>query len=140
MAGSRVLSQEVDFAIGINKTADKKTYIKDVAFRYADDSAEKVTVVKMDADQWLTFVAYEDEAKLLSSFDGRRDDSNRDLILSFIEERSALKDGIVTTQEITDAFVTTGKISKQTIFTQLNSLVKAGKITKAGTGEYKLAA
>ena len=140
LAGSRVLAQEAEFMIGINKTVDKKVYIKDVSFRYAPDDSETVQLVKMDSDQWLTFLNNEDEAKLLSAFDGRRDDSNKEVVYHFIEERGGVNHELVDAKVITDGLVGTGKISKPTLFDQLKSLKKEGRIEKVGRGKYKLAA
>ena len=42
LAGSRVLSQEADFLIGINKVAKGIRYYKEVAFRYKQENDESV--------------------------------------------------------------------------------------------------
>jgi hypothetical protein len=138
MAGSRVLTQEADFAIGINKTLDKKVYIKDVAFRYADDSAEKVAVVRMDEGQWLSLIEYQDEAKLLSAFDGRRDDQNKNAVLQFMEDFTLGNDKVVETRHLQAALVETRIMSKETLHKHLATLKREGKIAKPEIGQYIL--
>lgn len=140
IAGSRVLAQEADFMIGMNKTLDGKRYLKDVAFRYTRDDAEKVKVFSIENNCWLNVTGEVEEAKLLAAFDGRVNDLNRDKIYNYLIERGAQNNGIITTREFETNFVSQGIMSKQTLHTQLNQLVTDKKIFKPVKGQYKLAA
>jgi RecA-family ATPase len=86
LAGSRMLSQEADFMIGIGKNIEGKRYFKEVSFRYCQEQNENVTVFDIDSYQWLIPGAEMPETALLKEPDGRKDDTNPDqfLILSVI--------------------------------------------------------
>ena len=124
----------------MNKTMDGKRYLKDVAFRYTRDDAEKVKVFSIENDCWLNVTGEEEEAKLLAAFDGRVNDLNRDKIYNFISEKGDTNNGIVTTSEFETHFVSRNIMSKQTLHTQLNNLLSEKKIIKPVKGQYKLAA
>jgi len=139
LAGSRVLGQDADFLIGINKTTDKQVYLKDVEFRYAPNEDDKVTLLKIDEHQWLTVVGREDEATILAAFDGRRNDSNKIAIFEYIQNNLD-SEGNITTSKIKAATLVNGTLSKQSIHENLKILVSEGKIIRVGHGQYKLAA
>lgn len=139
MAGSRILAQEADFIIGLNKTADGKTYLKDVAFRYAPEDNENVTLLKLNEHQWFNVVGTADEAKLLSAFDGRRDDWNKLQILEFLQKRSS-EGADVTTKDLMQHFVASGICSKETLYSRLKGLMDEGKVIRLAKGLYKAAA
>lgn len=138
MAGSRVLPQEADFMFGINKTFDGKIYLKEVAFRYAPENSEQVTLLKLDNEQWLNNAGKADEIQMLSFLDGRRDDTNKVLIMDYITSHAG-ENGIVEFSAIGNALAERG-ITRTTAFNNLNALVEEGRIQKPGKGQYKLAA
>ena len=84
MAGSRIISQEADAIIALNKTPTGKRYIKALAYRYADDSCEKVQLFTRDNNQWLQPGGLESEYKILREFDNRVDDTNSEKLMDYI--------------------------------------------------------
>lgn len=70
--------------IGINKTVGGKRYVKDVAFRYAQEDNETVKMFVINSNCWLTNVALASESKLLADSDGRTNDVNTDKVLKLI--------------------------------------------------------
>ncbi|MBS1592816.1 MAG: AAA family ATPase [Bacteroidetes bacterium] len=140
LAGSRILAQEADFMIGINKTLDGKIYLKEVAFRYAPEDCETVSLLQMDDHQWFSVIGKADEASLLSAFDGRKDEHNKAAIFEYIQERNANGGAVVTTEELFTLFVESKVCSKDTLHKALNSLVAEKKIQKPQKGHYKMPA
>lgn len=140
IAGSRVLAQEMDFMIGINKTLEGKRYIKDVAFRYIQEDSEHVKCFSIDENCWLTNVTLVGESKLLAGPDGRTSEINTDKLLAYITDAIDDTKGIITTDELIGALVETKVMARPTLFSQLTKLTNDGKIVRSQKGEYKLAA
>lgn len=137
MAGSRIIAQEADFMIGMNRTPDGTSYLKPLAYRYADDTVEKVNVFKLDDDLWMKVIKKEYEIKLLSVSDGRRDETNSGRIYEYFQQKAPGGE-IVTYSQLEVEFVESKTMSKQTLFNQLEKLVNDGMIKKTKKGEYKI--
>jgi len=136
IAGSRVVSQELDFAIGINRTLTGQRYIKDIAFRYARNDKETVTTFSIDEQCWLNAIREESEVALLAGQDGRRDDSNGNKILAYFRSLVDSNQEGLTTSALESYFIP-AQMSRGTLFNQLRKLVTSGKLTKEGD-QYKL--
>ncbi len=135
MAGSRMLAQDSDFAIGINKVSTGKRYVKDVFFRYAPENDEMVRVFEIDKDIWLKPVKEARETKLLFATDNRTDSTKSDLLLESFAQGDE-----VTTGFLMEKYVKTEMMSKQTLHTRLNELKEEGVIRDIGHGKYTRAA
>jgi hypothetical protein len=139
MAGSRILSQEADAIIALNKTPSGKRYFKPICYRYSDDSGEMVLLFERNEHQWLIPKGEVKEYKILKEFDYRVNDSNSKSILNhIIAATGGDRSIIVTTKELTEAFVKTKIISGVTLHTALKKLEKDGEIVRAGTAKYTL--
>lgn len=137
LAGSRILSQEADFLIGINKTHDGRRYLKEISFRYRQENTDTIKVFDIDENLWLHPSVDIPEAEVLKEKDGREDESNLLLILEFIKEKTFSAKGETHTQEIQKHFVDAQVFSRQTMFTCLSKLEKQGKVEKIGRGVFK---
>jgi RecA-family ATPase/uncharacterized protein YdhG (YjbR/CyaY superfamily) len=137
MAGSRVLAQEADFMIGISRTPDGTRYMKEVAFRYAQENDETVTTFVINSNAWLVPGSQVSEFSLLKNADGRADDSNAESIFEVIEESTNTK-GLITTSELLSLFVESKIMSKPTLYANLNKLETKGKIEKLAKGQYRV--
>lgn len=140
LAGSRILAQDADFAIGINKSLEGKRYIKDVFYRYAADDSDFVTEFSIDENLWCKETGKGNEFDILKGGDGRIDNSSREAILDKmreIKERngellikiSAMCDEIVEVENI---------MSKKTFYSTLKKLLKEEAIINAEKGFIKL--
>lgn len=139
MAGSRVVAQELDFMIGLNKTLDGTRYIKDIAFRYYDSDAVKT--VEIGNDCWLNVIDNDaDEIKLLSALDGRLNNANKEKLYQFIVERTDAGEKEIPFSDLENRFVKTNEMSGPTAHTNLNKLVKEKKLIRVPVGKYQLAA
>jgi len=130
MAGSRVLSQEADFLIGIAKAPNEQRYLKDVAFRYVPER-EKVTPFEINEFRWAVPGKPLYEEELVAKQDGRKDEANKTAIYDFLKSA----DEPVPAMQVKDHF--DGHMSKKTIFNNLNKLLAEGKIEKVEKGIYK---
>ncbi|MCF8449091.1 MAG: AAA family ATPase [Taibaiella sp.] len=140
IAGSRVLAQELDFMIGLNRTSSGSKYIKDVAFRYIPSNDETVYTYEIDNDCWLNLTGETTEAKLLAAPDGRKDNTNMNLILDFFQRENESGNTIIPTNVIEAKFVDTKEMSKPALHSNLRKLISDNIIIKPSHGEYRLAA
>lgn len=137
LAGSRMLAQEADFMIGISKTPDGNRYMKEVAFRYAQENDETVTTFMINPNAWLIPAMEVTESSLLKASDGRTDDSNAESLLEEIEELTSLK-GYAHSRELLSRFVDSQIMSKPTMYANLTKLATKGKIEKMAKGQYRV--
>src|SRR6185312_14300528 len=105
IAGSRVVAQELDFMIGINRTISGCRYIKDLAFRYAPCESESVRVFEIDDRCWLNVIEEEEESKLLAAPDGRRSDANANKIMDFLSAKAETETPYATWAELETQFI-----------------------------------
>lgn len=140
IAGSRVLMQEAEFMIGFNRTLSGTYYMKDLAFRYAPCDPENARTFTIDEDNCITLSGIVEERELISMADGRSDNTNRDKILNLLNDEAEKGVIKISTKQLSDTFVATKEMSKQTLHDNLNKLVAVNKLIKIGNGEYQLAA
>ena len=77
------------------------------------------------------------ESALLKEKDGRADDTNPEQVYEFIHEKTLSPAGETYTAELQREFVTSGIMSKQTLYNSLSRLEKDERIQKIGRGVYK---
>lgn len=134
LAGSRILAQEAEFMIGVNRSFNNTRYIKDVAYRYQRE-AEKVLTFDIGDDFRIINREEVFENTLIREMDGRVDNSTREQIINFIEEKSEeSEDGLVTTSEIKNFC----DKSDTQVQDWLSKLVNEGELIKPKRGHYKI--
>lgn len=138
IAGSRVINQEADFAIGINITPTNKTYLKEVFYRYEKQSDSRVIpFIINDNNLWLEPSEWTDEYKMFNSIDGRTiENGNIDNLMEYF--KSEKQDEIITTESLGKRFVKTKQFSNPTLHSYLKKLVSDEIIVKVAKGAYKL--
>ena len=137
MAGSRILAQEADAIIALNKTPLGKRYIKPLAYRYADDYCETVQTFIINENGWLVPGQQVNEGNLLREFDNRTDTTNKDLVLQyFFETSEGNSSKTIEAKELVDEFVVNGTMTKPTLYSAINVLVEDKKIKKVNKGVY----
>ncbi|WP_162427272.1 AAA family ATPase [Pontibacter pudoricolor] len=135
LAGSRVIIQEADFAIGINKSRGGVRYIKEVAFRYKAEAEDAVLTFTLNSNGWLEAGEKTSEIELTEGYDRRQDDTNQREVLQFIKNN--MKPEGVKTQTLIDGLVNTAIMSKGTMHTAIKKLIDSGKVTPK-RGIYRL--
>lgn len=140
LAGSRVIGQELDFMIGINRTNDNDRYIKDVAYRYAADDSEFVTKFIINEHLVIESLGPAREHNLLEGIVSSDNQNQNDQLLSqyfkdFTQGDVAV---IVETKNLVQQFVTPQMMSKPTLHASLDRLIENGTIYKVSIGKYAL--
>lgn len=139
LAGSRFLAQEADFAVGINRTFDKKRYIKDVFYRYAPDDSESVIEFKINDNLWCVKERECPEESLLQIFDGRYDNANRNAITATMRQIiKETRQEEVGTSILFKELVRKGEMSNKTLHETLKKLQEEKVLEKQKRGVYKL--
>jgi len=139
MAGSRIIGQEADSIIALNKTPKGKRYMKPLAYRYADDNCENVLLLKRNSHHWLESVGEVSEYRILREFDNRTDDSTADAVLDYIFEYTQSDNSIIVESKgLIEQFVDSGRISRPTLFKAIDQLKENGSIIKQARGRYSL--
>jgi len=138
IAGSRIVSQEADFVIGINKSIDNRRYLKLILARYVNDDIDKVDVFKLNENLGIVLMGQENEMNLLlNKSDGRVDDSNPELVFDYFKNKPLNCE--LVTKELIEVFVEPKKMSEPTLHKAIDKLIATGKITKVSHGIYKIA-
>jgi hypothetical protein len=140
IAGSRVIAQELDFMIGLNKTPDGQKYIKDVAFRYIACNDETVRTYSIDDNCWLNVTGEANEGKILAALDGRKDDTSKSQIYQYIAEQVESGNNSIPADSIVNRFSENPPMSRTTVYNNLKKLYDENKIIKIDKGHYSIAA
>ena len=140
LAGSRVIGQELDFMIGINRTSDNDRYIKDVAYRYASDDSEFVTKFIINEHLVIESLGPARELKLLEGTVSPDDQNPNDLKLQqyFLEYTQDDISVIIETKLLKEQFVDTGIMSGPTLHATLKRLINNNTIWQPEKGKYAL--
>jgi predicted ATP-dependent serine protease len=132
MAGSRLLSQEADAILGVGKLKNGMRFIKPLAYRYADDSVDKMPVFEIDNSAIVKYVGHKTEEELEDFCDNRKRSDNKDQIAKYILSRTT-----VSTAELEDKFVSNRIMARSTLFDNLEKLDTLGLILKPSHGIYQ---
>lgn len=128
LAGSRVLAQEADWMIGINKTLSGQRYFKEVATRYGQEK-EDVILFDIDQNQWLRPIEEMTENDVLELKDRRRKPDKYAPILN--ELKMAYTTNITYTQsELIDKLK--GTLEKSSVYNYIKDLERLGKVKTDG--------
>jgi archaellum biogenesis ATPase FlaH len=140
LAGSRVIGQEMDFMVGVNRTTNNIRYLKDVAYRYAADDAEQVLKFTINDSQVVEALEYATENEILLRGGGITDLNDSDtLVLNYITQVSNGNFSvIIKTSDFYTNLVENGLTTKPTLHAALNRLEQSGIIKKPEKGLYQL--
>jgi len=141
LAGSRVIGQEMDFMIGINRTSLNIRYMKDVAYRYHPDDTEFVLKFEIDFNQLINPLEEAHESDLISAATNQMPvfvDSDIIVQNNFIEITGGDPSVVVQTSELYDKIVSTGLLTRPTLHASLKRLENNGLIKKPEKGFYQL--
>jgi predicted ATP-dependent serine protease len=140
MAGSRVIGQEMDFMIGVNRSTQNIRYLKDVAYRYWPDDSEFVLKFSIDSNQMIVAEEEVYESDILSSSSTANETFGSDITLQ--THFSELTNGdpliLIKTADLYARLVNTGIMTRPTLHAALKRLEKNGIIIKPEKGNYKL--
>lgn len=134
MAGSRVVGQEADFILGINKLSNNTRYFKEVSTRYKQES-ELVTTFSINHNLWLVKQRDVQEQGLFKPVDHRENPENEELVFDTIEELVNDNKEVKVADLITFLY---GTLGKTVIYGYLKNLEESGLIDRSKKGIIKL--
>ena len=142
IAGSRIITQEFDFAFGFGNipTAKGGNYC---AMLYNKDAIKENTkgyLYTFNDNSWVRNLGSDNVFNLYKEVkvDGRADDKNKNLVYEYIYSQVSQGSPVVLTSQIKTAFVENNTLTKQTMHTVLNKLEAECKIEKKRKGEYTI--
>lgn len=140
LAGSRVIGQELDFMIGVNKSNRNDRYIKDVAYRYANDDMDYVTTFEINDYLVIEKLKQEKEFILLEGSDVLANQNPNDLNLQqyFLDHTQGDISVIIETKLLKEHFVDSGIMSGPTLYATLKRLINQNTIWQPEKGKYAL--
>ena len=148
IAGSRVIAQEFEYAIGLANVPTSKggSYLCKLYNKYFENDENKATLYSVDKYNWVQNISVANKFELYQDVkvDYRYDSSNKDIIYNYFKERLSQdsqdsQDCIeVTKSELCDHFVTSKMLSKDTLYKCLNKLISENKISKKERGVYSI--
>jgi KaiC/GvpD/RAD55 family RecA-like ATPase len=144
IAGSRVILQEFEFAIGLANvpTGAGGSYMCMLYNKYIEKDDTTAFLYEMNEKGWINVVCKTNKFKLYKDdFDGRTSSVNKDAVFKYIEDQSSqVSQGstIVSASSLSQEFIKSGIISKDTMYSCLKKLVLDGLIVKEGRGNYVL--
>jgi hypothetical protein len=136
VAGSRVIAQELDFMIGMKRTANGIHYMKDVAFRHFPCNSDIVRTFSIDEHCWININGEQSEEAIYARTDARKDDGNKIKLLEFIKYNREAGFISTTAAMIGQKFIDTQEMSRPTVFEHLRKLIEEGSVYKVAKGEY----
>lgn len=140
LAGSRVVGQELDFMIGVNRTTSNIRYFKDVAYRYWPDDSEFVTKFNINFNQVIESLGEAYESDILSSAASTNAVYDSDIVVQkHIQE---LTEGdhsvLIKTAELYERLVYSGLMARPTLHASLKRLENINVIEKPEKGCYRM--
>ena len=132
--GSSVFAQESDFAIGINNTALKVRYVKNVFFRYAADSGDDVKEIRIDDKAIVHYIGKTTEIKIMNDADRRRSNDSRELILDFFNKTPCTR---YKTSNLVEILTKKLNIKDRQLKAYLKSLVEEEELANPERGYYQ---
>jgi len=134
MAGSRVVGQEADFILGINKLSNGTRYFKEVSTRYKQED-DKVTTFTINDNLWLVKGRDTLEESLFRPVDHRENHEHQDLVLQTVRELNLNCEG-VRVPDLIDQLE--GTLGKTGIYRYLTKLEGDGLIDRSERGIIKI--
>lgn len=143
IAGSRVILQEFEFAIGLANipTNNGGNYMCTLYNKYTEKDDTKAVIYKLKEDGWIEILGVANKFNLYkNTYDGRKNTSNKDVVYEFIESQTSQTSQTITTSELMDKFIYNEDpvMSKDTLHKSLNKLNQDDSIKKVKNGVYKL--
>lgn len=134
MAGSRVVGQEADYILGVNRLSNGTRYFKEVATRYKQES-EYVTTFSIDDNLWLSPGRTCEELQLFTTVDHRENPINEELVYKTIKELVGDGEEIKTSDLVSKL---DGTLGQTVIYSYLSNLEQKGRINRKKKGYIRI--
>lgn len=143
IAGSRIIAQEFEYAIGLGNIPTKKggSYMCTLFNKYVANDPNTATLYTINAENWVENIGIANKYDLYSDskIDHRINSSNKDLILNHIQSQYSQGSQTTLTGDLKKNYVEndTKTMSKDTLHKSLDKLIDDNKIEIVKRGEYK---
>lgn len=134
MAGSRVVGQEADFILGVNRLSNGTRYFKEVATRYKQEN-ELVVPFLINESLWLEEKIAVEEAQLFGTTDRRENPENEQLVYETIKQLARTNAEVKTSEVVANL---SGKIGQTTAYGYFENLEYKGLINRQKKGCVRL--
>lgn len=143
IAGSRIIQQELEYAIGLSDipTSTGGNYMCMLYNKHISKDSTTATLYKIDEFGWVQHVGVNNKYDLYKDkLDGRTSTTNRDVIYDYVKSQTSQDSQTIKATDLMNYFVEgdNSKMSKDTLYKNVNKLIGAGQLEKYGHGEYKL--
>lgn len=144
IAGSRVVSQEFEYAIGLSNipTESGGKYFCILYNKYVETDDTKAILYIITEENWLEKLGEVNRFQLYSETkpDKRQDSTNKDLIYNYCQSQSSQGSQGISSADLMTMFVNnvTQTMSKDTLYKSLDKLKEEGKINQLKKGVYQL--
>lgn len=144
IAGSRVIAQEFEYAIGLANVPTSKggNYLCKLYNKYFENDENAATIYKVNENNWVQSIGMANKFDLYKETvtDYRFDSSNKDTVYNYITSQiSQTGQDSINASELTKQFVETRVMSKDTLYKSLGKLIDENKIDKPmKKGDYSL--
>jgi hypothetical protein len=144
IAGSRVVSQEFEYAIGLGNipTESGGKYLCMLFNKYVETDDTKVILYKINENNWLEKLGEANKFHLYSNSkpDNRQSSINKDLIYNYCQSKDSQGSQSFLSADLMDTFVNNDPrtMSKDTLYKSIEKLKVEGKLENAEKGVYQL--
>jgi len=142
IAGSRVIIQEFDFAIGFGNIPTSKggTYSCMLFNKDTEKTNNKGILYEFDSNYWIHKISEDNIYQLYQDTkpDGRTNSKNKDILQDYIISQGSQGSQTISSTDLYSEFVETNTMSKQTLYTTIDKLIDSNLIerSKEARGNY----
>lgn len=146
-SGSRVILQWFQFIYGLASVPNESggSYVCMLNNKYVEKDSETAYMYRVNENAWFEYLGKENKYQLYKenskkTFDGRRDNTNEEIIYNYMASQTSLGNEYVTSSSMLEEFVNTVQpvMSKDTLYKAAKRLIVDNRIEKIGKGNYKI--
>lgn len=142
IAGSRIIIQEFDFALGFGNipTAKGGTYSTMLYNKDAEKANNHAIVYSFDSNYRVQKIDEQNVYNLYKEVkvDGRRNDSNKKLVYDYVVSKANQGNQSISVDDFKNEFVNSSTFSKQTMHKCINSIITDGYLERDKNGIYNI--
>lgn len=143
IAGSRYVTQEFEYAIGLAKSPYNVNYMCMLYNKYFECDDSLAYIYTINQNKWLEFKESKTKFGLYGnnlSQDGRRDDTNKKIVYDFLVNQTNKGNQNISTSEIKHSLLVSdnSSMSLDTMHNSIKKLIAEKKISKLKRGVYTL--
>lgn len=145
IAGSRFILQEFEFAIGLANipTSRGGNYMSMLYNKHIEKDDTTALVYEVNKNGWVDYLEKQNKfdlykEEILKKTDRRANVTNKGLLYDYIVSLDSLGNTTITSKQLMEKFVTSNTMAKDTLYSNLNKLLKEEKVSNLKKGVYTL--